>query len=408
MMNPWIVYRPFESKLKEQFGRIEAQKIIDEAHKIYQNMTAENSSLLKHKGKMTLPAVCLIQAMEKEGIDGVGLLNQYGDETGKIFAKGVKGITSLPFVSRIIWNSITSITDTMSAPSKGYARKLVNEMPETYGVDIISCPFHELAKEAGEERAVEWICHMDKQYMQGFKDIDYRRSQSRGMGDACCDYRLSYEGRPFRNPVKSFFGNTRKPEGLSGKMMAASMNSGHAKLGDWGMELLESLDILNGLDIGCGGGRNVNELLKRWPQAHVTGIDYSEVSVETSTKFNAEEIRAGRCTIMHGDVSQLPFDSETFDFASAFETIYFWPGLTHCFKEVFDVLKEDGKFLIVNESDGTDKASKTFEKIIEGMHAYTAEEIETALKDAGFEIQISDHHPSKPWIRILAHKPKKG
>ena len=32
----------------------------------------------------------------------------------------------------------------------------------------------------------------------------------------------------------SFFENTKKPEGLGGKIMVAMMNSGHGKLADWG------------------------------------------------------------------------------------------------------------------------------------------------------------------------------
>lgn len=35
--------------------------------------------------------------------------------------------------------------------------------------------------------------------------------------------------------MKNFFSQTRKPEGLLGKFMLSTMNSGHAKLADWGM-----------------------------------------------------------------------------------------------------------------------------------------------------------------------------
>ncbi len=37
---------------------------------------------------------------------------------------------------------------------------------------------------------------------------------------------------------KDFCNQTRKPEGLLGKLMVNGMNSGHAKLADWGMEAL--------------------------------------------------------------------------------------------------------------------------------------------------------------------------
>ena len=34
---------------------------------------------------------------------------------------------------------------------------------------------------------------------------------------------------------KDYVSQTRKPEGFLGKMMLKGMNSGHAKLADWGM-----------------------------------------------------------------------------------------------------------------------------------------------------------------------------
>jgi hypothetical protein len=60
--------------------------------------------------------------------------------------------------------------------------------------------------------------------------------------------------------------------------------------------------------------------------------------------------------------------------------------------------------MIVNESDGTDKASLGFEKIIEGMKCYTAQEIGTALKKAGFSEVRAFHHKDKPWIVVVARK----
>ena len=79
---------------------------------------------------------------------------------------------------------------------------------------------------------------------------------------------------------KSFVSQTRKPEGLLGKMMLSGMNSGHAKLADWGFTHLPEITPKKAVDLGCGGGRNAGELLKRYPNAHVTAIDYSELSVE--------------------------------------------------------------------------------------------------------------------------------
>ena len=38
------------------------------------------------------------------------------------------------------------------------------------------------------------------------------------------------------------------------------------------------------------------------------------------------------------------------------------------------------------------------------MKCYTAEQLEAALKAAGFSGVNREHHPSKPWITVIARK----
>ena len=204
--------------------------------------------------------------------------------------------------------------------------------------------------------------------------------------------------------AKSFFSQTRKPEGFLGKMMLGTMNSGHSKLADWGFAHLPAIAPERAVDLGCGGGRNAGEMLKKYPKAQVTAVDYSVLSVEKAKEYNKAMVAAGRCEVLQGDVSELQLPAESFDLATAFETIYFWPGLERCFAQVAKVLKPGGYFMICNESDGTDLTSLKFEKIIDGMKNYTVEEIGAALKAAGFSEVMSDHHPSKPWVTVLARK----
>ena len=203
---------------------------------------------------------------------------------------------------------------------------------------------------------------------------------------------------------KDYVSQTRKPEGKLGKMMLNGMNSGHAKMADWGLAHLKTIAPEVIVDLGCGGGRNAGELLKKYPSAQGVAIDYSELSVEKASEYNKDLISGGRLEVKQGDVSALALPDNTFDLATAFETIYFWPGLEACFAEVARVLKDDGCFMIVNESDGTDAASLKFEKIIDGMKCYTAEQITDALKAAGFTKIKTDHHKSKPWITVIAKK----
>lgn len=108
--------------------------------------------------------------------------------------------------------------------------------------------------------------------------------------------------------------------------------------------------------------------------------------------------------VRQGNASALDFDEGIFDLATAFETVYFWPGITHCFSEAARVLRPGGLFMIVNESDGLDAGSKKFEEMIDGMKIYTAGELESALRDAGFSKVKTIHHEKKPWITVLAVK----
>ena len=73
----------------------------------------------------------------------------------------------------------------------------------------------------------------------------------------------------------SFFDNTRRPEGLGGKLMVSLMNVGHRSLAHWGMQFLPLSPEARVLDCGCGGGANIKKLLKRCPQGVVKGIGSS-------------------------------------------------------------------------------------------------------------------------------------
>jgi len=203
---------------------------------------------------------------------------------------------------------------------------------------------------------------------------------------------------------RKFVNQTRKPEGFLGKVMVNGMNGGHAKMADWGMSHLPKIKPTELLEVGCGGGRNAGELMKKFPAAKMTAIDYSEVSVGKTADYNKEAVASGRCIVKQGDVSALTLPKETYDLATAFETIYFWPGLAKCFAQVAGVLKPGGTFMIVNESDGTDEGSLKFEKIIDGMKCHTTEEISAALTEAGFSGIKAYHHKNKPWITVVAKK----
>ena len=205
--------------------------------------------------------------------------------------------------------------------------------------------------------------------------------------------------------LSKIFSNTRKPEGFWGRMMVAGMNGGsHAAMASWGLDFGSVPAVGEILDIGCGGGANLQRLIQRSVDSKVTGVDYSSVSVEKSKKVNAEAIANGRCQVLEASVALLPFKDETFAMATAFETVYFWPDIEKSFAEVRRVLVPGGKFLIVNEDDGLSGNNEKWEKMIEGMHTYTPDELKTHLSAAGFKDITVKRDETKHWLAVIALK----
>ena len=154
-MNPlnrqWF-YRGFRKRLAASLGKAAADKLWKEAGKEYSRILAFQPELKRHKGAMTLPAVALYRALTARGEDAEGLLNSYGDDMGKRFARIIHALTSLPGVDRLVWRHVGGVMEKASSEKLGYKRELVSEPPDMYGVDILSCPYHELAKQLGDEK----------------------------------------------------------------------------------------------------------------------------------------------------------------------------------------------------------------------------------------------------------------
>ena len=168
-------------------------RIWEDAGKEYGHILSSRPELKWHKGAMALPAVALYRVLEARGQDAEGLLNGYGAEMGRRFARIIHALTSLPGADRLVWRRVESVMKRASSEKLGYRSRIVSEPPEMYGVDILSCPFHELAKELGDVRAVLCICHMDKTYSQGFRHIRYDRNFAVSEGARACEYRLRFD-----------------------------------------------------------------------------------------------------------------------------------------------------------------------------------------------------------------------
>ena len=60
------------------------------------------------------------------------------------------------------------------------------------------------------------------------------------------------------------------------------MNISHALLAEWGLSHIKLKKEMIILDVGCGGGANINHFAQIVTSGRVFGIDYSPTSVKVS------------------------------------------------------------------------------------------------------------------------------
>ncbi len=134
------------------------------------------------------------------------------------------------------------------------------------------------------------------------------------------------------------------------------------------------------LDVGCGLGRLLLRLHSRGNLSALYGIDMSQGAVSLAKMLVPE------ANICAGDVKNMPFSSDTFDYVICTEVLEHIDG-DGVIQECYRVLKPGGVALIT-VPNGSGASGKYFPYHI---RLFSLSSIVNALKAAGFEI-------------ILAHK----
>jgi len=195
-----------------------------------------------------------------------------------------------------------------------------------------------------------------------------------------------------------------RPRGWFGRILVRGMNFGHSGLTRWGLSKVEISEHANVLDIGCGGGRTLENLASIVRLGKAVGIDYSEDAIAVARKRNQKLIVSGRVEVVHGAVSAIPFPDATFDCVTTVEAYYFWPDIAADLAEVRRVMKSNGQLVIIAGMYLGSKFDKRNIKIIRvgGMRCFSVQEFEDTLQDAGFCDVAVTVEPRKGWVCVIS------
>jgi len=170
------------------------------------------------------------------------------------------------------------------------------------------------------------------------------------------------------------------------------------------------------LDVGCGVGGPMRNIA-RFSQSKVTGVNISDYQIKVGNKRNQEAHLSDICQLTKADFMDLPMKEGTFDGAYAIEATCHAPDKAGVFGEVFRVLKPGSYFagydwIVTDKYDAKNKQHVALREGIEvgnGLPVLaTAQQVQNALKKAGFEIvEAYDaervvHQPGQiPWYESL-------
>lgn len=133
------------------------------------------------------------------------------------------------------------------------------------------------------------------------------------------------------------------------------------------------------LELGCGDGRLLLELVARTPQGEVVGVERDEWMVRHARARTRPLIERGRVRVLAGestDLSALP--DASFDKACAVDVVYFWAEPELHLAEIRRVLRPGGRLLLGYAAAET-TAPGTAQDIVRSRA-----EVERWLEAAGF------------------------
>ncbi|CAO3589498.1 unnamed protein product [Absidia cylindrospora] len=185
------------------------------------------------------------------------------------------------------------------------------------------------------------------------------------------------------------------------------------------------------LDVGCGVGGPLREIVKASGGAHVTGINNNAYQIERCLAYSKKFGLGAKTDFVKGDFTNMPIADTTFDSVFSVEATVHAPRLEMVYAEIFRVLKPGGRFACYEwcTTDAYDENDLGQKKVIHAIEQgnsisklYSTKQCLDALLSVGFKIieegdvatnsgdstmDVFDGGATVPWYYTLS-KPDPG
>lgn len=134
-----------------------------------------------------------------------------------------------------------------------------------------------------------------------------------------------------------------RPSGPVGHLVTRLLARGNDRFNRWLVrELSTAVPAPHTvIEVGCGPGIALQQLLLTYPNAHIIGIDPSKVVLRSARRRNATAVAAGRLKLVTGD-TQTSITYGPADLIIACHVLYFWTNPVNELRRIRDALGPAG------------------------------------------------------------------
>ena len=183
-----IIFKRFLTDLKTRYGSETAAIIWRDANLELQRLVTGHRGAKRRDLTMIFPAVALYRAIESRAPgEALEVTRALGTNAGSRLRDIFLKLTALPGIPALIWKKMPAIARKLT---DGYECEDVVVDKQHCSLRITGCPIYNRTIALGCPEAAQLICCLDKEYLNGFRGVEYTRNHSLAEGDTYCDYLL--------------------------------------------------------------------------------------------------------------------------------------------------------------------------------------------------------------------------